>query len=47
MANQWIEHVKAFYEKHKATMTYKQCIKEAKKSYVPLALHQANKKYKK
>ena len=33
MSNPWLIHLKAFYAKHKDKMSYKQAMKEAKKSY--------------
>ena len=34
--NPWLSHLKAFYAKHKGKMSYKQAMKEAKKSYKPI-----------
>ena len=33
MANAWLSHLKAFYAKNKSKMSYKQAMKEAKKTY--------------
>ena len=33
MANPWLSHLKAFYAKNKSKMSYKQAMKEAKKTY--------------
>ena len=35
MANAWISHLKAFWSKNKGKMSYKQAMKEARKSYTP------------
>ncbi len=31
--NPWLSHLKAFYAKNKSKMSYKQAMKEAKKTY--------------
>lgn len=33
--NEWLKHLKAFYAKNKGTMSYKDAMKEAKKTYTP------------
>lgn len=35
MANAWLTHLKDFYAKNKSKMSYKQAMKEAKKTYKP------------
>ena len=35
MVNAWISHLKQFWSKNKGKMTYKQAMKEAKKTYTP------------
>lgn len=34
--NPWLSHLKAFYAKNKGKMSYKQAMKEAKKTYKPM-----------
>lgn len=34
--NPWLKHLKAFYAKNKSKMSYKEAMKEAKKTYKPL-----------
>jgi len=33
--NEWLKHLKAFYAKNKDKMSYKDAMKEAKKTYTP------------
>tara|TARA_R110000823_G_scaffold44235_1_gene114734 strand:+ start:87 stop:200 length:114 start_codon:yes stop_codon:yes gene_type:complete len=33
--NEWLKHLKAFYAKNKGKMSYKEAMKEARKTYTP------------